>query len=34
MSIHKTKDGKYQVRWREGQRNRQRTFDRKRDADL
>jgi integrase len=34
MSVHKTPAGKYHVRWREGNRNRQRTFDRKRDADL
>jgi hypothetical protein len=32
MSIHKTSRG-YTVRWREGNRNRQRTFDRKGDAD-
>lgn len=32
MSIHKTKSGKVEVRWREGSRNRSRTFDRKADA--
>jgi len=32
MSVHRTPAGKYQVRWRDGLRNRQRTFDRARDA--
>lgn len=32
MSIHPTKSGKVEVRWREGTRNRSRTFDRKKDA--
>ena len=31
MSVHKTSRG-YVVRWRDGQRNRQRTFDRRADA--
>src|SRR3954462_4392628 len=34
MRVHKTKSGKWQVRWREGDTNRQRTFDRKRAAVL
>src|SRR3954470_24685907 len=38
MSVHKTKGGRWQVRWREGAGteapNRQQTFDRKRDATL
>lgn len=32
MSVHRTKVGKFEVRWREGSRNRSRTFDRKGDA--
>lgn len=32
MSVHRTKMGKWEVRWREGTRNRSRTFDRKADA--
>lgn len=32
MSIHKTGKGRFEVRWREGSRNRSRTFDRKEDA--
>lgn len=33
MSVHSTPEGKYKVRWREGGRNRSRTFSRKRDAE-
>lgn len=33
MSVHKTRDGKYETRWREGSRNRSRRFDRKSDAE-
>jgi integrase len=32
VSIHRTSSGKYEVRWREGTRNRSRTFDRRKDA--
>jgi hypothetical protein len=32
MSIHKNQAGRYTVRWREGQKNRSRTFDRRKDA--
>lgn len=32
MSIHPTRTGRWEVRWREGSRNRSRTFDRKGDA--
>jgi integrase len=32
MSVHPTKSGKWEARWREGSKNRSRTFDRKGDA--
>jgi integrase len=32
MSVHKTASGRFEARWREGSRNRSRTFDRKGDA--
>lgn len=32
MSIHRTKTGKWEVRYREGRRNRSKTFDLKEDA--
>lgn len=34
MSVHKQPSGRWVVRWREGSRNRSKTFDRKRDADF
>jgi integrase len=34
VSIHKNQSNRWDVRWREGRKNRSRTFDRKRDAEL